>query len=240
MPLLLPAPVLQFCDANGAPYAGGTIDTYIPGTDTLKQTWQDHLGSVLNTNPIILDAAGRALIYGDGEYRFVLKDSAGNLIYDQLTDSVISDVMLPVVQSTSLSSARDMLGVTDAIQTETDRATAAESAEQTRALAAEATLQNNITAETTRATAAETALQTSIGSNLFQDGIAVTDSSGHVRVTFPRSYSATPAILATIYGTIPQTLSVCAAADTTGADIYVALSGTGVSVGVTWLSYGAA
>jgi hypothetical protein len=32
--ILLPAPELQFCDADGKPYAGGSLATYIPGTST--------------------------------------------------------------------------------------------------------------------------------------------------------------------------------------------------------------
>lgn len=85
MATILPAPEIQFLDQNGNPLAGGTIGTYIPSTLTAKDTWQDSGQTILNTNPIVLDAAGRAIVYGSGVYRFVVRDASGNLVYDQLT-----------------------------------------------------------------------------------------------------------------------------------------------------------
>lgn len=82
---LLPPAEQQFCDANGAPLAGGSVATYVPGTTTPATTWQDSAGTIANTNPIVLDAAGRAIIWGAGAYRTVVKDVSGNLIYDQVT-----------------------------------------------------------------------------------------------------------------------------------------------------------
>lgn len=73
-----------FSDANGRPLIGGKVYFYAPGTDTLKDTWQDAAQTVLNTNPVILDARGEASIYGGFAYRQVLRDSAGNLIWDQI------------------------------------------------------------------------------------------------------------------------------------------------------------
>jgi hypothetical protein len=32
----LPPSKYQYCNANGVPYAGGTIETYVPGTTTPK------------------------------------------------------------------------------------------------------------------------------------------------------------------------------------------------------------
>ena len=85
MATLLPEPEQQWIDANGNPLESGTIYTYLPGTTTAKLTWQDADQLIANTNPIILDSAGRAIIYGSGSYRFIVRDSAGNLVYDQLT-----------------------------------------------------------------------------------------------------------------------------------------------------------
>jgi len=120
MTSLLPTPEVQFIDENGAPYAGGTIAFYIPGTLTPKSTWQDALQVTLNTNPVVLDAAGRAIIFGDGDYRAILKDALGNEIYDQLTSSTlpesdISPAMLPVVEAATLATARNLMGITAAI-----------------------------------------------------------------------------------------------------------------------------
>lgn len=73
-----------FSDANGRPLVGGKVYFYAPGTDTLKDTWQDSGQTVLNTNPVVLDARGEASIYGGSAYRQVLRDASGNLIWDQI------------------------------------------------------------------------------------------------------------------------------------------------------------
>lgn len=84
---LLPNAKQQFFDTNGRPLAGGKVYFYVPNTSTLKNTWQDAGETVLNTNPVVLDANGQAIIYGDGQYRQVVNDVHGNLIWDRLTDS---------------------------------------------------------------------------------------------------------------------------------------------------------
>jgi microcystin-dependent protein len=82
---LLPPGSQQFLDANGKPLAGGTIQFFIPNTTSAKATWKDPAQTVLNANPVTLDSAGRATIYGTGAYRQVVKDRFGNLVWDQLT-----------------------------------------------------------------------------------------------------------------------------------------------------------
>jgi hypothetical protein len=71
-----------FTDANGHPLAGGRVFFYAPNTNTPKDTWQDAAQTILNTNPIILDARGEASIYGSGSYRQVLKDASLVQIWD--------------------------------------------------------------------------------------------------------------------------------------------------------------
>ena len=70
----------QFFDANGAPLTGGLLYTYAAGTTTNAVTYTSRAGTSNNTNPIVLDAAGRtpAEIWMDGGalYKFLLKDSA--------------------------------------------------------------------------------------------------------------------------------------------------------------------
>ena len=82
---LLPPGEQTFLDQNGAPLAGGQVFFYIPNTLTPKATYQNSGGTVSNTNPVILDGSGRAIIYGAGQYRQQVYDSLGNLIWDQLT-----------------------------------------------------------------------------------------------------------------------------------------------------------
>jgi hypothetical protein len=69
----------QFFDANGAPLSGGLIYTYLAGTSTPAVTYTTRSGTANNTNPIVLNAAGRtpAEIWLDGGvlYKFVLKSS---------------------------------------------------------------------------------------------------------------------------------------------------------------------
>lgn len=76
-------PVLS--TAINSSLAGGTVAMYVPNTTTPKQTWQNSTQTVLNSNPITLNANGCAIIYGSGVYRQQLFDSLGNLIWDQLT-----------------------------------------------------------------------------------------------------------------------------------------------------------
>jgi microcystin-dependent protein len=82
---LIPFPQLQFFDNNGVPLAGGSVTTYAADGVTPKATYQDQAGTISNTNPITLDSAGRAQIWGTGQYVFLVQDSLGNTIYNQPT-----------------------------------------------------------------------------------------------------------------------------------------------------------
>lgn len=84
---ILPLAKTTFTTADGKPLTSGTVDFYVPGTTTRKTTWQDSAATVPNTNPVVLDGSGRALILGNGSYRQVVKDRNGNLIWDQVTSS---------------------------------------------------------------------------------------------------------------------------------------------------------
>jgi hypothetical protein len=83
---LLPNAKQQFIDSNGKPLAGGSVYFYIPNTTTFKNTWQDAGQTILNTNPVVLDASGQAVIWGNGVYRQVVYDQFGNLIWDKITE----------------------------------------------------------------------------------------------------------------------------------------------------------
>lgn len=84
---LLPNAEQTFLDENGDPLVGGKVYFYIPQTTIPKSTWQDEDQTVPNTNPVILDAAGRAIIYGAGSYRQLVTDALDNLVWDQETAS---------------------------------------------------------------------------------------------------------------------------------------------------------
>lgn len=68
---------------------------YLPATLTPKNTWQDSAQTILNTNPIVLDSRGEAIIYGTGDYRQIVKDVDGNLIWDQEIVNFQSSVFGP-------------------------------------------------------------------------------------------------------------------------------------------------
>jgi hypothetical protein len=72
-----PFPKHQFFDANGNPCNGCLLFTYTSGTSTKVNTYTESgLGSA-NTNPIVLDSAGRATIFltPGVSYKFVLAPS---------------------------------------------------------------------------------------------------------------------------------------------------------------------
>lgn len=84
MALLLPNGMQTFVDQNGKPFSGGSVYMYVPNTTTDKLTWQDQAKTSPNAQPIPLDAAGRCTIWGEGDYRQILKDSGGNTIWDKI------------------------------------------------------------------------------------------------------------------------------------------------------------
>lgn len=73
----------QFFDSNGTPLAGGKLYTYAAGTTTPAVTYTTSAGTpgTENTNPIILDSAGRVTAQvwlEDGDiYKFALETSMG-------------------------------------------------------------------------------------------------------------------------------------------------------------------
>lgn len=72
--LLIP-PVARFFDASGNPLAGGKVYTYEAGTLTPKATYTDFTAGTPNANPVILDAAGEADIWLDGNYKINVTDA---------------------------------------------------------------------------------------------------------------------------------------------------------------------
>jgi hypothetical protein len=90
-----PSAEMQFLDANGLPLAGGQIFTYAAGTTTPQATYTSSSAGTPNTNPVILDAAGRAQIWiGPQSYKFVVEDMNGVVQWteDNLTDTTLNFV----------------------------------------------------------------------------------------------------------------------------------------------------
>ena len=82
---LLPWVQAQFCDSEGHPLVGGQLWSYEAGTDTPRATYSDADLLTPNTNPLILDAAGRpetgAIFIEPGGYKFVLLDEDDDEIW---------------------------------------------------------------------------------------------------------------------------------------------------------------
>lgn len=80
----------QFFTNNGTPLTGGLIYTYAAGTTTPAVTYTNGTTGTANTNPIVLDSAGRTpneiWVSSGVLYKFVLKDSDGVQIgvYDNI------------------------------------------------------------------------------------------------------------------------------------------------------------
>lgn len=80
----------QLLDNSGNVLSGGKIYTYLAGTTTPAVTYTSSTGLTANSNPIILNSAGRVpyeiWFTRNIQYKFVLKDSNDVLIgtYDNL------------------------------------------------------------------------------------------------------------------------------------------------------------
>jgi hypothetical protein len=120
----------QFFSNDGVPLAGGKIYSYIAGTSTLSPTYTTSAGNIANSNPIILDSAGRTpqeVWLTSGQlYKFILRDSADTLIgtYDNIpsindfanlantTNPALGDALVGFRQSNSAGNITGAVGKT--------------------------------------------------------------------------------------------------------------------------------
>jgi hypothetical protein len=91
----------QFFDNNGVILSGGLLYTYAAGTTTPQTTYTSSDGGTANSNPIVLDSAGRVSgeiwLTSNLSYKFVLNTSLGVTIgtYDNISSvpaSVTTDI----------------------------------------------------------------------------------------------------------------------------------------------------
>lgn len=73
----------QYLLADGSVNAGGKLYFYETDLTTPKNTWSDEAMTTLNSNPVIMDAAGRTLtdVWGDGEYGVEMTTSLDVVIW---------------------------------------------------------------------------------------------------------------------------------------------------------------
>lgn len=105
----------QFFDDSGNPLSGGKIYTYAAGTTTPQATYTSRDGLTPNTNPVILDAAGRTpqeIWATEGLlYKYVVKTSTDVLIrsWDNIGGSVVSSDLAANLASTTDNAKGDAL-----------------------------------------------------------------------------------------------------------------------------------
>lgn len=102
---LIPFVQQQFLDNNGDPLAAGQVFTYAGGTSTPLATYTDSSGGTPNTNPVILDGAGRASIWlGASAYRIVVETAGGVIVrtVDNVTAPTLATASLTVPSGQSL------------------------------------------------------------------------------------------------------------------------------------------
>lgn len=110
--LLSPYPKLQFFDDNGLVLSGGLLYSYAAGSTTPLGTYSnaDLDPTHANANPVVLDAAGRALVFlANLAYKLVLKTSAGATIWtvDNIQSNQFTGIVLATVTSNHVLSVTD-------------------------------------------------------------------------------------------------------------------------------------
>jgi hypothetical protein len=114
----------QFFDNNGNILSGGKIWTYTAGTTTPQATYTDSSGATPNTNPIVLNAAGRTAqpiwLTESVSYKFVLMTSANVVIgtYDDIAG--VNDFSIEGINWSDILGTPTTLsgyGITDALST---------------------------------------------------------------------------------------------------------------------------
>jgi len=107
-------------DSNGLPLTGGKVDTFEAGTTTPKQTFVESDKSVVEENPIILDALGRKLVFADGNYKFVIKTSDDVVLstFDNLEYGIVSVILPKVSAPPGIADKGQLTGLPDGDRTE--------------------------------------------------------------------------------------------------------------------------
>lgn len=77
-------PRMRFFDTDGKPLVGGKVYAFEVGTEEFKPTYRNSELTALNTNPVILDGAGSALIYLRGANLLKIYDRYGNFIEERI------------------------------------------------------------------------------------------------------------------------------------------------------------
>jgi len=105
---------ISYKSDNVTPNAGGKIYTYERQTTTNKVTYADAAKTTPLANPIILDSAGGAVIYWDGEYDIRMDNS------DDVTIRTVEDFNLQDVASSGVTDQEGNLVINGSFEIDTD------------------------------------------------------------------------------------------------------------------------
>lgn len=107
---LLSYPKFRAHTATGVALSGGKLYTYASGTVTPKATYSDQDLTTPNTNPVILDTDGEAVVWLDGEYYLVLHDEDD--VEQWTMDDVIGSGFINNAITASVAELNILTGVT--------------------------------------------------------------------------------------------------------------------------------
>lgn len=91
----------QYLLPDGTLNAGGSLTYYETNLTDLKDTWSDAALTVLNPNPVTLNAEGRTTtdVFGDGAYGVVMKDADGVVVWtrNNVSNGVAAGLTIPAL-----------------------------------------------------------------------------------------------------------------------------------------------
>ena len=89
----------QFQNKNGSNLVSGKVYIYYQGRTALATTYHDEEGTVVNTNPVLLDNNGRATVFANTNYSYtiVVCDYYGKELFSQditLHDAILTEILI--------------------------------------------------------------------------------------------------------------------------------------------------
>lgn len=112
----------KFTDDTGLPLIGGQVFSYVEGTSTPKDTYQDRAFTIPNTNPIILDDVGSCQMYLKGGYRLRVLTADGVLVEEKdnafQSDGQVLDVVANTTAIAALQTNVDVLNTRGGLKTD--------------------------------------------------------------------------------------------------------------------------
>ena len=106
----------------GSRFIGGRLHTFAANTSTPKATYADPYGLTPNTNPVVLDANGQAMVWLDGFYRLVLENrlreplwTVDNYEYPAVTEPITSGMVSGMNEGTATATPGGVLQVANLV-----------------------------------------------------------------------------------------------------------------------------